>query len=84
MNKMNKEKAYIIFRIFVLTFLQVGSFWVIGTSLVLLTNLYVESELPKTSFWVILWLAGCIEICFGWMLGFNKLFVNEVDSEVKQ
>jgi hypothetical protein len=62
MNK--KEKTYIIFREAVLVFLEIGAFWVLGMSLVLLTNLYVVSELPKTGFWAILWLAGCIEICF--------------------
>lgn len=62
MNK--KEKAYIIFRRIVISFMQLGAIWVIGMSLVLLTTLYVDSELPNNAFFAILWLAGCIEILF--------------------
>jgi len=61
---MDKEKAYTIFRTVFLIFREIGAVWVIVMSLVLLTTLYVESELPKTGFWAILWLAGCIEIGF--------------------
>lgn len=62
MNK--KEKAFIIFRRFVLASMNIGRVWVIGMGLVLLTYLYVDSSLPHNWLFSLLWLAGCIEIAF--------------------